>query len=198
MNDIYNAEEDFHDAWAGSVEIEDVMVDEFFEACTSPENRIVMNMLGDVKGKRILELGCGMGEASVYFAKKGADVVATDISDKMLQVVKKVAERHNVTLQTRQCLSDKIDYDSETLDIVYAANLLHHVDIQSTVAEASRVLKKGGIFVSWDPLAYNPLINIYRGMASKVRTEHEHPLKMNDLDIFRKYFSQVKFDVAWF
>ncbi|NJD77471.1 MAG: methyltransferase domain-containing protein [Candidatus Methanoperedens sp.] len=195
---IFQKEETFHDTWAESINIDEVIVDGFFEAYTSPENRMILSVLGDIKGKKILELGCGAGEASVYFARKGADVTAADISSGMLEVVQKVAEKYNVSLQTTKCYSHKIYFEDESFDIVYAANLLHHVDIESTVVEVHRVLKKGGIFVSWDPLAHNPAINVYRRIATKVRTQDEHPLKMNDLKIFKKYFSRVESDATWF
>ena len=78
-NKILDKEESFHDDWARSIQPHEVMVDEFFEACTAPENRLIMKKLGDVSGKKILELGAGLGEASVYFAKRGAEVIATDI-----------------------------------------------------------------------------------------------------------------------
>lgn len=195
--DSLHKEEHFHDAWADSINIDEVMVDESFEACTSPENRIILRKLGDIKGKKLLDLGCGAGEAAVYFAKKGADVTAVDVSDGMLNMVKRVAERHNVNLQTKQSYSHKIDFNDETFDIVYAANLLHHVDIEKTIKEIHRVLKKDGVFVSWDPLAYNPIINIYRWIAIKVRTEDEHPLRWKDLRLFNKFFPHVNRKYFW-
>ena len=196
-DNILEEEEDFHNCWAHSIDIEKVMVDEFFEACTSAENRVILKHIGDIKGKKILELGCGAGEASVYFAKKGAEVTATDISQGMLMVVEKVAARHGVRVDTRRCFSDRLEFADEIYDIVYAANLLHHVDIERTLIEAKRVLKKGGIFVSWDPLAHNPVINLYRKKAKKVRTEHEHPLQMKDIRLFKKHFAWVKTEAAW-
>lgn len=197
MGNILQKEELFHDEWADSINIDEVMVGEFFEVCTAPENRLIIKKLGDLKGKKVLELGCGAGEASVYFAMKGADVTATDISSGMLQVVEKIAERHNVSVCTKQSVSHRIDFDEETFDIVYASNLLHHVDIEDTLKEVQRVLKKGGIFVSWDPLAHNPAINVYRRMATEVRTADEHPLRMKDLKMFKRYFSTVEYDTTW-
>lgn len=197
-DNLLQKEEFFHDTWADSININEVMVDESFEACTSPENRMILKKLCDVRGKKLLDLGCGAGEAAVYFAKKGADVTAADVSSGMLNVVKRVAERHNVRIQTKQSYSHNIDFRDETFDIVYAANLLHHVDIEDTVKEVYRVLKKGGIFISWDPLGHNPLINVYRRIATSVRTEDEHPIKMSDLKIFKKYFPCVETDATWF
>ena len=196
--DVLNKERDFHDAWANSINLNEVMVDEFFEACTSPENRIIMKKLGDIKGKKILELGCGLGEASVYMAKKGGIVTSTDISNGMLEVVNKLAEKHGVKVETKQSYSHNLCFKDESFDIVYAANLLHHVDLEPTIKEAFRVLKKGGCFVTWDPVAHNPLINIYRRIATKVRTEDEHPLKMKEINIFKKYFSKVNVYATWF
>lgn len=198
MNEIFVKEEDFHDEWAKSINLDEVLVDESFEACTCPENKYILSKLGDIKDKKILELGCGAGESSVYFAKQGADVTATDISGGMLKVVQSLASKHNTSLSTKKSLSDEIDFEDETFDIVYAANLLHHVDIEKTLIEAKRVLKKSGTFVCWDPIAHNPLINIYRKMATEVRTEDEHPLKMSDLKFFRKHFSQVEYHTTWF
>jgi ubiquinone/menaquinone biosynthesis C-methylase UbiE len=194
----FKKEEKFHDGWAHSMDLNELMVDESFEACTSPENKYILKKLGNLHGKKVLELGCGAGEASVYFAKKGAIATATDISGGMLVVVKKLAKIHNVSVRTVKCRSDKIPFPDASFDIVYAANLLHHVKHESTLKESYRILKKGGIFVSYDPLAHNPLINIYRRIATKVRTEDETPLKIKDLRGFRKIFSKVEYNTFWF
>ncbi len=196
--EILSKEECFHDYWANSISPEEVMVDEFFESCIAPENRWIIGKLDNIAGKSILELGCGVGEASIYFAKKGAHVTATDISEVMLQVVNRVAEKHKVQVVTRKCYSHNLDFKEGIFDIVYAANLLHHVDIESTIKEVYRVLKEGGVFVSWDPLAHNPVINIYRHLANEVRTEDERPVRIRDLKIYRRYFNKVEITTTWF
>lgn len=116
----------------------------------------------------------------------------------MLDVVQKVAQKHGVTVATQQCFADSIPFDDEGFDIVYAANLLHHVELENTLKEVKRVLKSGGVFVSWDPIAHNPLINIYRRKAMQVRTEDEHPIRMGQIKVFKKYFSDVCYDTTWF
>jgi ubiquinone/menaquinone biosynthesis C-methylase UbiE len=194
---ILKKEEAFHDEWAESINIDEVMVDEFFESCTSPENRIILSQLGDLNNKHILEVGCGAGEASVYFAKKGAVVTATDISSGMLNVVNLVAQKHFVKLTTVQCFADSLPFDENSFDVVYAANILHHVNVFDTINEIKRVLKKGGVFVCWEPLAHNPAINIYRRIATEVRTSDEHPLKMKDIKKIKKSFLQVTAKGTW-
>lgn len=197
MDNILEKEEKFHDEWANSENIDNILVDEYFESCTTPENKYILEKLGNIQGKKLLEIGCGLGEASVYFAKKGADVTASDLSGGMLKVALELAKKHNVTIKTLKSPSDKIEVEDEYFDIVYAGNLLHHVNIDTTLKEVSRVLKKGGMFVSMDPLAHNPAINIYRNIAKDVRTEDEHPLKMRELKLFKKYFSDVEYDTFW-
>ncbi len=172
-------------------------MDESFEVATCPENRHIISQLPPLKGKRVLELGCGAGEASVYLAKQGASVVAGDLSEGMLKVALNLAEKHSVSIETLKFSADRIPSEDECFDIVYAANLLHHVDIEKTLKECSRVLKPGGTFASWDPLAHNPAINIYRSMATKVRTEDEHPLTIEDLELFENMFSKVEFKMTW-
>ena len=48
-SDTLHKEESFHEAWAGSINVAEVPVDEAFEACTAPENRIILAKLGDVR-----------------------------------------------------------------------------------------------------------------------------------------------------
>ena len=198
MKENLRKEENFHDAWAESVDVSEVFVFESFEAVTSPENKFILRTLGDLKGKKLLDIGCGLGEASVYFALQGAEVTALDISQQMLEVSLQLAEKHGVTIKTVKSVAGELNFSDGTFDVVYTANLLHHVDVAQSIQEAKRVLKKGGHFASWDPLAYNPLINIYRRMATQVRTDDEHPLRISDLKLIKNSFSQTKFSYFWF
>ena len=191
-------EEAFHDDWANSIDITKIKVDDYFEVATAPENRYIIKNLGDIKGKTILELGCGAGEASVYFAKQGAIVTATDLSQGMLDVTLKLAKLHGTKVSAVKTPAAPLPFADNSFDIIYAANVLHHVDLEVTLLECRRVLKPGGIFCSWDPLAHNPVINIYRKMAMGVRTEDEHPIKMKQLKYFKSTFSSVDIHTTWF
>lgn len=173
-------------------------MDQSFESCTTPEGAQIMAWLGDIRGKKLLDLGSGAGESAVYFAKKGAAVTATDLSGEMLRVVADVARLHGVDVITQKCPADALPFPDRTFDIVHAANLLHHVDIAATLKEAHRVLKEGGVAVFWDPIAHNPIINIYRRIATEVRTEDEHPIKFSELKLYRDQFSEVKYECFWF
>lgn len=195
---ILTKEKVFHDNWAENIDVTRINVDDAFSVPTSPENRWIREKLGNISGKKLLELGCGAGEASVYFAKQGASVMATDLSDKMLEVVKVLAKNNGVSVDTACCSSTSIPFADESFDIIYAANILHHVDIEVTIAEVLRVLKPNGIFVSWDPLVHNPVIQVYRRIAEAVRTEDEHPLHWREIARMRQAFTQVDYTATWF
>jgi SAM-dependent methyltransferase len=191
-------ESTFHDNWAESEDPADVPVTESFESCTTPENRHVVRWLGDVSGLRLLDLGCGCGEAAVYFAKRGAVVTACDVSPGMLDLTGRVAAVHGVSVATAVATAERLPFPDGTFDVVYAANVLHHSDVPAALAEVCRVLAPGGRACFWDPLAGNPVINVYRRMADRVRTPDEHPLTRRDLASFRSFFGHVEFRYFWF
>jgi ubiquinone/menaquinone biosynthesis C-methylase UbiE len=194
---LLSREKEFHDDWAESVAPQDVLVKESFEAATAPEGRLASAWLGNVQNKELLDLGCGCGEAAVYFALKGARVTALDLSPGMLTTTREVAKFHGTTVTTCEASGDILPFADNSFDIVYAANVLHHVALEQTLIEIKRVLRPGGVLLSWDPLRHNPIINLYRRLATKVRTEDETPLSIDDLAVFRKHFTAVQHATTW-
>jgi 2-polyprenyl-3-methyl-5-hydroxy-6-metoxy-1,4-benzoquinol methylase len=98
----------FHDAWANTIDPGTVPVIESFTASTAPEASWLLREIGDLCGKRVLDLGSGAGEAAVYFARLGANVVASDLSPRMLEVVKKVAALHGTSVETAVCSAEDL------------------------------------------------------------------------------------------
>lgn len=194
----HQKESTFHDKWAGSVNLREIAVREAFESPTALENRFILKQMGDLQGKRILDIGCGLGESSVYFALQGAEVTASDISPGMIEVSKNLGRLHGVNLQGIVAAGEELNVPPNHFDIIYVANTLHHVaNKEKLLAQMQRALKPGGRFFSWDPLAYNPVINIYRRMATKVRTEDEAPLTFKDVEIIKGYFENVQHREFW-
>lgn len=186
----HKSEEHFHDEWAKSVSINDIDVIAQFKGITSPEYKAVMESIRDIKNKKVLNLGCGLGEEAVYLALLGANVYAIDISQEMLNITKKLAHRYKVDkrISYLKMSAEKLKFNSNTFDAVLGCNVLHHVNIQKTIREVKRVLKPKGIAVFSEPLTYNPIINIYRNMAHNVRTDDEHPLSYEDIAVIKKAF----------
>ena len=196
-SDRFIAEEHFHDEWASTEDAASIDVRRANEACTAPEMRFIRQAVGPLRGKTLLDVGCGLGEASVYFALEGAEVTATDISQRMLDRTLALAERHGVRIHAHKTAAERFALPlQQQFDVIYAGNLFHHVDIEPTLQSILPHLKPGGTLASWDPVAYNPLINIYRRIATEVRTKDEHPLRLKDLRLFKRHFAAVH--LRWF
>lgn len=198
LDETLEKERRFHDNWAAAIDVDGIRVADYFEACTAPENRFILRQMGDIRGKRLLDLGCGAGENSVYFAKQGAHCVATDYSPGMVEVALKLAASNGVKIEGRTANAMALDFPDNTFDLVYASNLLHHIpDPKIALKEMHRVLKPGGKACFWDPLKHNPVINVYRRMATEVRTEDEMPLDINIVHYIQSLFSETAYDTFW-
>lgn len=196
--ETFKKERKFHDRWAATIDLDQIQVANYFEACTAPENRFILARLGEVKGKTLLDVGCGAGENSVYFAQKGAHCVASDYSPGMVEVALKLAAKNGVKIEGHVGNAMAFDFADDSFDIIYIANLLHHLpDPEAAIKECHRLVKPGGKVCFWEPLKHNPVINVYRRMATEVRTEDEHPLDINIVPFVQSLFAQTQWDTFW-
>jgi SAM-dependent methyltransferase len=191
-------EQSFHNEWARSVKLDELLVRESFESPTAIENRYALEEMGDLKGKKLLDLGCGAGETSVYFALKGADVYASDIAEEFLKVAETLAAKYGTHLNTVPADAARLPFADGTFDLVFGNGVLHHVDLLPAIGEIRRVLKTGGKAVFVEPLPYNPAINLYRRIAKDVRTEDEKPLGMGDIRRVGEHFDSFHHQEFWF
>ena len=185
------SEQKFHDKWALSVKKEDIFYNEAFEAPSALENQFILSKMGYIQNKSILDLGCGIGDASIYFAKKGAFVTSVDISPKMIALVKRHTDKMKLkkNIKSQVMVSEHLTFPSSSFDFVYGNGILHHVDFLKTASEIKKVLKKGGEGYFIEPLSYNPIIELYRKIARKVRTDDEKPLSLHDIEKFGSNFN---------
>jgi ubiquinone/menaquinone biosynthesis C-methylase UbiE len=122
-----------------------------------------------VKGKKILEVGVGMGGDSLYLAKKGAQVTVLDFSEAALKQIKTSAQKEKVSLETVLADAQKMPFQKETFDIVFHQGFLEHFpDPQPYLLEQKRVLKKGGLLVidvpqKWTTYTLKKHFQMWRG-----------------------------------
>lgn len=125
---------------------------EWFELAQKGESRMffimpyMLEKLGDVQGKKILDLGCGEGGYSRELAKRGADVVAIDCSELSIIYSKEQSEINGLTIQhfVRNS-NDLYGIDDSTFDIVLCSMMLMDCeDLEGTIKEVVRVLKPSG------------------------------------------------------
>jgi SAM-dependent methyltransferase len=106
----------------------------------------MIRLLGDVKGKVILDVGCGFGDHISRLSKRGAKkLIGFDASKKLIEV----ARNRNISNAEFYVgsINRKLKFGNGTFDIVFSSLAFHHVkNLNQLYSEASRVLKKGGIF----------------------------------------------------
>ena len=141
----------------------------------------------------ILDYGCGIGSSLkkvIEFNPK--KITGIDISDISIEKAKKIikVDNFNVDLFVDNCENTK--FNDNTFDIVYGTGILHHLDIEVCLKEIHRILKPGGKFLFIEPLGTNPLINFYRKLTPKSRSEDEHPLIGKDFNLIENKFVKIK------
>jgi len=156
-------------------------------------NRLLM-ALGQISGKRICDIGCGTGLLTWELAKRGARVSAIDISMEAVRITRERIKGFIGQVDVRQMDVCNLLYDDESFDIVTGTFILHHVDIAKAASEISRVLKPGGRAIFAEPLAHNPISNIWRRLTPNIRTSNEWPLSYPEISEMSQYFSSVKYE----
>lgn len=140
--------------------------------------------LDDVDGMTVLDLGCGHGEKSLLLLERGATVRGIDISQPYIDDVTQKAAQAGFDkdrFDFRVMDAHALTFADETFDLVIGSGILHHLDLQLSLNEINRVLRKGGRALFKEPLAANPLLKLFRILTPKARTVDEKPLTPADL-----------------
>lgn len=147
------------------------------------------------RDKCILEYGCGTGSCAFDLARHGARVTGIDISVAGIDLARQKAVDEGVAEQTSFQVMDaeQLAFPGDYFDLVCGSGILHHLDLKKALGELVRVLKPDGQAVFFEPLGHNPLIQLYRRLTPQMRSADEHPLSVDDLQLFFRYFAQVEF-----
>jgi 2-polyprenyl-3-methyl-5-hydroxy-6-metoxy-1,4-benzoquinol methylase len=116
--------------------------------------------VGDLRGREVLEYGCGLGTLSTLLALSGARVSAFDLSPASLEVARRRAELHGVedAIEFKVAPGEDLPYADESFDVVVGKAILHHLDVELGGPELHRVLRPGGRAAFSEPLGTNPLV----------------------------------------
>lgn len=117
-----------------------------------------LNALGDVRDKRLLELGCGSGTISVWMALRGAVATGIDVSDQTLEIARRRGAVNGVSNRVtfKAVPAEQLDEADGTFDRIIGNQVLHHFDLPSTMPNIRRLLKPGGRAVFCEPVLLIP------------------------------------------
>ncbi len=128
----------------------------------------VRDAAGFKPGMEVLEVGCGTGFFSEVFIESGVNLHGIDISPELLT---KTRERCLPAGQAGSGRADFLVADVETLpfkdatfDAAVGIRVLHHLDMEPSFREITRVLKKGGVIAFCEPNMLNPQIAIQKNI----------------------------------
>ncbi|RTL71308.1 MAG: class I SAM-dependent methyltransferase [Hyphomicrobiales bacterium] len=107
----------------------------------------VFRELERLPGGRLLEVGCGRGEFSVWLARAAPrfSIVAVDFSGAAIDIAKDAAQKAGVAVEFRVADAEALPFESESFDVVVSCECMEHVASPQRMArELARVMKRGG------------------------------------------------------
>ena len=164
-------------------------------ARSMPARQYLLDFLGPLEGKVMLDVACGYSMSPVIFALAGATVFALDVAPRTVSTVQRFAEYKGVG--DRVCAmvapGEYLPFPSASFDCIYGNAALHHLQLWRAGPELARVLRPGGRAGFQDPLGENAVLEFVRDHLP-YRKKHpekgtDHPLRLSDVEGFSRYFS---------
>lgn len=151
------------------------------------QHGLISRLIGDVRGKRILDIGCGDGKLAVELVRRGGQVTAIDASKAMIDAASSRASGAGVPLDLHVASADLLPFAQAQFDLVVAVTILCFVaDATPVFLEISRVLKPGGRLVigelgKWSTWAAERRVRAWLGSALWKRGHFRTPGELRRL-----------------
>jgi SAM-dependent methyltransferase len=151
-------------------------------------------LLGDVRGRDVLDLGCGSGSNTALLALRGARVCGLDLSPDLITLARRRLEINRIAGDVRFVVGSAhaIDLPDSSIDVVFGIAILHHVDLTRTAGEIVRVLRPGGRAIFQEPVRNSRLIRGIRRLIPYRAPDvspGERPLTDAEVAAFAQRFS---------
>lgn len=163
----------------------------------------------EIKARRVepklLDFGCGAGDNSLRFSKAGYHVTGFDISENNIKSCVQLFDKQKMPGNFIVSVAEQLPFPNDSFDVVAGIDILHHVDIPTSLKEVRRVLKKDGIAVFREPLEATlfdtlrntkPILKLFPNTMSLEAhiTEDERKLNKTDLKILKEIFPDIKIE----
>lgn len=154
-----------------------------------------LEAFGDVRGRRLLDIGCGSGKASLFFASHGAQVTSIDLSVNAVTNLQRFCASSGITNVDARVM-EAMDIDSlEPFDCVYGSMILHHIEPFERFAQVlRRAIAPGGQAFFWENHMASSAMRWFRDHCvgrfgiPKLGDAEEQPLSDDEIDLLRPYF----------
>jgi SAM-dependent methyltransferase len=113
-------------------------------------------------GRRVLEIGCGTGIFTEHFAATGAEIVAVDISEELIERARARNLPPNVQLVHAPFEALRAD---QPFDAVVGSSVLHHLEVEPALDSIYSLLKPGGLIGFGEPNMLNPQVMAQKNLA---------------------------------
>lgn len=139
-----------------------------------------------VPGKKVLDIGCGLGNSSLELLKYQPEhVLGIDISTKFINYAKRYEQADKLHFM----LQDIALPIEGKFDVIFGRSILHHLDYQEVLARLyCKNLNPGGVMLFMEPLGPNLLLRLYWRIAKNVHTLDEKPFIRQDLTWIKNNF----------
>ena len=149
--------------------------------------------LGDLKGKRVLDLGCYSGNRlSVEIASKCGFYLGLDLSEPAINVLRRKLAQAGLSHARAEAMDFlRPDWPHEPFDIIYARSVMHHFQqFEAFLRVLDSRLADDGRVVAFDPMQTSPAARLVRAAYRPFQsdTEWEWPFTRDTFDLIRKYF----------
>jgi SAM-dependent methyltransferase len=147
-----------------------------------PESEV--QLLGDVAGRDVVELGCGTAYVSAWLARRGARVTGVDLTHEQLETARAKQAKHGLSFPLVHASAEDVPLPDASFDLAvseYGASIWCDPDLW--IAEAARLLRPGG-----------ELVFLVNGTLLMLTSPDVDPVRPAGVELLRPYFGMRRFD----
>jgi len=161
----------------------------------SPILHRALGHFGNIENKIVIDLGCGRGATSLFFAYCGANVISVDLSEEAIANLSKYCQDNDIRNVTPMKMPAQVISKLGKADFMFGSMILHHIEpFDEFVRSLRNVIKPGGKGFFWENNAHSKTMIWFRQnivgklWMPKYGDPDEFPLTSSEVDEIKKYF----------